>query len=231
MKPFLAFRPPLKTRGVAFIGAEAPSPALCKAEACGAAIICAADSGLITLENAGLKPHFIAGDMDSLAEEDSQNGQNGRLLSRLEKYDPSIIYKHPCDKDLTDTEIVVNELLQRGCTHITLIGGGGGKRGDHFLAICKMFERKISPQKWLTKNETIYKINKGKQTIMNKEGGIVSVFPLTHFCRALSTGLKWELDDIKWKKGSFGISNVCTGNSFTIDVRKGSFLVFVENHY
>ena len=58
-------------------------------------------------------------------------------------------------------------------------------------------------------------------------GTQVSVLPLETGSQAESSGLKWQLDGIVWDRGSFGISNMTSENSFSIRVIRGRFLVMV----
>ncbi|MDR2783926.1 MAG: thiamine diphosphokinase, partial [Treponema sp.] len=133
-------------RGIAFIGGESPPADICRKAASGAEIIVAADSGLVTAEQADVKPDWIVGDMDSLDSE-----------SRLAGYNPDRIIKYSADKDYTDTELALALLWDKGCVHTTLVGGGGG-RIDHLLAIRALFERDPSPDQWITNREILYRI-------------------------------------------------------------------------
>ncbi|GMO31992.1 MAG: thiamine diphosphokinase [Termitinemataceae bacterium] len=200
---------------VAFTGGDAPTTEICRSIASGAEIIAAADSGLITCETSGLAPQIIAGDMDSIDD-----------IKRLEKYPQKIIFKYECDKDKTDTEIIIDLLWERGHKNIILIGGGGG-RLDHLLAIYKIFERKKSPLRWRTKNEDIYNVRANKSLkIETPIGTAISVFKLKGiFANAKSEGLKWPLDKVSWKNGFCGVSNAAVADTIKIKVMHGNFLV------
>ena len=94
------------------------------------ALFAAADSGLIAAENAGIKPDWIIGDMDSIDK------------SRLDVYPAECIIKYEHDKDFSDTELAFSLLHEKGCKEIWIIGGGGG-RIDHLFALRSLFERDI----------------------------------------------------------------------------------------
>ncbi|MDR3337529.1 MAG: thiamine diphosphokinase [Treponema sp.] len=219
-------------RGIAFIGGEGPGAALCRRLATeagaggGAALLVAADSGLIAMENAGLVPDWIIGDMDSLDD-----------TSRLEAYSPGRIRRYPHEKDYTDTELALSLLREQGCDTAWLVGGGGG-RTDHLLAIRSLFERDPSPDRWITAQEDIRRLRPGEDLVFScsvTEGGGessakklkgISVFPLgTGPWKAESRGLKWPLDDLPWDRGFFGISNEAPEGSFSIKAVEGRFLV------
>jgi thiamine pyrophosphokinase len=205
-------------RGIAFIGGEHPSPCLCGKAASGADIIVAADSGLITAEEAGVKPDWIVGDMDSLDDE-----------SRLAGYSKDRVIRYIADKDYTDTELALRLLWDKGCGHTVLIGGGGG-RIDHLFALRSLFDREPSPCEWLTGNEILYCV-KSPQTLelRVKSESPVSVFPCGEApWRAASQGLKWALDALEWGTGFFSISNVALDGNCSISTEKGKFLVIVN---
>ncbi|MDR2194027.1 MAG: thiamine diphosphokinase [Treponema sp.] len=202
-------------RGIAFIGGESPAPDICRSAAEGAAVIVAADSGLITAEQAGVTPDWIVGDMDSLDSE-----------SRLAGYGGDRIIRYIADKDFTDTELALRLLWDKGCVHTTLIGGGGG-RIDHLLAIRALFERQPSPDRWITGREILYRIQSPQTLELHlKPKSLVSVFPCAETRgRAKSRGLQWALDALAWEKGFFGISNVAVGGNCAVFAENGAFLV------
>jgi thiamine pyrophosphokinase len=208
-------------RGIAFIGGAGPGAALCRELAADADIIAAADSGLIAAENAGLNPHWIIGDMDSLGD-----------LRRLEKYPPERVLRYPADKDYTDTELVLRLLWDQGCDETWLVGGGGG-RTDHLFAIRSLFEREPSPDRWISGAEDIYRVKPGATLSASGEGERkpdfpVSVFPLgSGPWKAESRSLKWPLDALRWDRGFFGLSNIARDGSFSIRAARGSFMVII----
>ena len=207
--------------GLAFIGGEGPGPDFCQFLARGASLIVAADSGLQIAENAGLRPDWIIGDMDSVDD-----------LKRLEKYPADKVRRFPPDKDLTDTELALNLLWEQGCEKIYIIGGGGG-RLDHILALYSLFAREKYPERWITKNEDIYCLDAldkfGGELNMNvPKDSLVSVFPLgsspwniESFC------LKWPLNGLDWNIGSIGISNRTAEDQFKIKVTRGRFMLII----
>jgi thiamine pyrophosphokinase len=202
-------------KGLVFIGGEGPDAELCVRLAAGADVIAAADSGLVFAENAGLRPDWIIGDMDSLDDE-----------SRLDAYPLSRVVRFPADKDFTDTELAVNLLFEKGCDEVTIAGGGGG-RLDHTLAIAALFERERYPYRWFTGREEIYVVSNEFHCNVQKTD-TVSVFPLgTGPWKAQSAGLKWPLDSVAWRRGFFGISNTAETEAVMVKALSGRFLVLV----
>jgi len=223
--------------GLIFTGGEGPAPQTIKriidTEIKSArtqnALIVAADSGLNAAENACVRPDWIIGDMDSL-------DNCGKLAS----YPPQNVIRHKHDKDFTDTELAFSLAKEKGCGEIWIIGGGGG-RIDHLFGIKSMFERDDFPARWITSVDDIFCIDAGlkeqgtgiweqgtgKSFIFSvKKDASVAVFPLgDSLWEAKSTGLKWQLDNVKWNRGFFGLSNVALDGNFSITALKGRFMV------
>jgi thiamine pyrophosphokinase len=216
-------------RGIVFIGGEGPPVSRSRELAGRADIIVAADSGLIAAEQAGLRPRWVVGDMDSLDD-----------IRRLEKYPPERVLRYPHDKDYTDTELALRLLWDQGCDETWIFGGGGG-RIDHILAIRSLFERERNPDRWLTGAEDIRCLRAG-ETFCFGAGGEdsggrtampgrfpncrVSVFPLGGGpWKAESRFLTWPLEGLPWDRGFFGISNTAPEGHFSIHALEGSFLV------
>jgi thiamine pyrophosphokinase len=207
--------------GVIFAGGESPPPKVIKRALEGKnAFTIAADSGLDAAEKAGIKPDFIAGDMDSLEDP-----------SRLSAYPPDKVIRHKPEKDHTDTELALFLAIENGCDEIWIIGGGGG-RLDHLLGIRSLFERDVFPNRWITHAEDVYCLQAGTArnalSLSLELGALVSVFPLgSGPWKAGSVGLKWPLDELAWNRGFFGLSNVAVTGIFTITAEKGRVIVIV----
>jgi thiamine pyrophosphokinase len=217
-------------RGIAFIGGAGPSPSRARRRVAEAGnstavsagvLIAAADSGLIAAENAGLRPDWIIGDMDSLDDP-----------GRLEKYPPDRVLRYPQDKDYTDTELALSLLRDKGCDEFWLAGGGGG-RLDHLLAIRSLFEREPCPGRWVTDAEDVFCLKAEASLSMTvPPGSLVSVFPLgTGPWWAESRGLKWPLDGLQWDRGFFGLSNVVLEGPFFLKALSGRFMIILPVNY
>ncbi|MDR1429183.1 MAG: thiamine diphosphokinase [Spirochaetaceae bacterium] len=204
-------------RGIAFIGGEGPPPEISGKLAGEARIIAAADSGLMAAEEAGLRPDWITGDMDSLD-----------TMARLEKYPPGRVIRHPRDKDYTDTELVLELLWGCGCDEVWLIGGGGGRLA-HLLAIRSLFEREKSPSRWITAREDSFCLDSSSKEFIQPPRTVVSVFPLGNGPWKISSrGLKWPLGQVQWNRGFAGISNETPQGRFDVSASEGRFLVMLE---
>jgi thiamine pyrophosphokinase len=213
--------------GIVFTGGKGPPPEMVRLQAgANIALLAAADSGLELAEEAGLRPDWIIGDMDSLDP------------ARLAAYLPEQIMRFPKDKDFTDTELAISLLRDKGCDEIWIFGGGGG-RIDHFLGIRSFLEREFFPSRWFLDSADIYCFQadrksrgaapkNGTLSLRLKPGGVVSVFPLgAGPWDASSTGLKWPLDGLTWDRGFFGLSNIAQTGEVMIKSIRGRFMAVI----
>ncbi len=199
--------------GMLLIGGEGPTREYILPFIREATCIVAADSGLDLAREMELQPNLVVGDMDSISDQ-----------SLLEDYPPEQVLRFPVDKDETDTEIGLRILAEKGFDRVILIGGGGG-RLDHLLGILLLFEREICPSVWITAREHIELISDHAEyaTQINQ---LISFFPIGSSVSGLrSTGLKWPLNGLKWRRGDIGISNRAVSNRVTVDVESGRLLM------
>jgi thiamine pyrophosphokinase len=87
------------------------------------ALVIAADSGVEHAQALGRHVDVAVGDFDSVAPE---------ALARAVAEGATVL-RHPPDKDATDLELALDVAATRGATHVTIVGGHGG-RLDHTLA-------------------------------------------------------------------------------------------------
>lgn len=182
----------------------------------------AADSGLDTAFAAGIVPDYAVGDMDSIADPE--------LLSRLPA---ERVFKMPRDKDLTDTELALELLREKGCDETILIGGSGG-RLDHLLALRALFEGRNAPYLWIGSDSLAVGIGDGfpyRRIDLSHitEDGTISVFPCrTGSHRLFGTGFRWPIDGLAWDTGAYSLSNRKEGGECRMSIESGSFLVILN---
>lgn len=184
---------------------------------------------------------FINGDLAGLPgfrlqKTDFLIGVDGgtRLIIRL-KHRPDLIlgdfdsYPQPqvnslfkSSQDLTDTEFAVNYCLKRGFKDIVLVGVLG-RRLDHLMAnifLGARFNLTIIEQK-----QSLYFVTSSR-VLEGAPGDLISLIPLTNCYGVTTTGLKWPLQVEYLKFGSSrGVSNVMTGKTARISLKKGRLLV------
>ena len=203
-------------KGMLIIGGNAPDSIIVAELSRDFDIIAAADSGFDVALEAGISPDIVLGDFDSVKSSDA-----------VEDLPKHRLMKFPEDKDATDTEIGLSYLHRSGCSHITIIGGGGG-RLDHLIGILRLFERDMRPHVWRTDTAEVISIE-NEYEYHGKRGDTVSFFPVGHeICTMNSTGLKWPLDGLEWGRGDVGISNIVPSGRCRVLMKTGRLLMVRE---
>lgn len=201
--------------GLVITAGEAPDRSRVSEWISQAGRIAAADSGLLLAREWGVAPDVIVGDFDSL--------QQPELLSC---YPHDAVKRYSADKDETDTELAIRLLRESGCEDIRIAGGGGG-RLDHLLGIVSLFDRADPPRAWMS-DRALTEIVTDQWRNCGDLGRTVSVFPAgVEECEMSSTGLKWPLDGLRWRRGSIGVSNVAVEDCVEITVSRGRLLVVI----
>lgn len=180
-------------------------------------IVICADSGALHALNAGLKPDFLIGDMDSIPE---------NVFEYIKKLNTKIIY-YPKEKDFTDTELAVEYALSLGVKKAIIVAGIG-TRPDHSLAnifLLVKYLKKGLELKIVDKDFEIFLI-KGEKEIEGEKGDLLSLIPVTEFVEDIYTeGLYYPLKGETLGFGtSRGISNVFLDNKSKISLKKGILL-------
>ena len=203
-------------RGMVIVGGKAPNFACFSIIREQFPLVIAADSGLDLAEKFNVRVDKVVGDMDSLKD-----------LSALERYNKSDVYRFSKEKDLTDTEIGLQLLTQLGCSQRAIFGGGGG-RLDHLMAILALFDRPDPPWLWVSHNALVVTVE-NTMRLQGQKGRSLSFFPVgADICKMTSRGLKWPLDDLEWRKGDFGISNVVENDRMEISAKSGKCVMVSE---
>jgi len=152
-----------------------------------------ADSGVQKALCLGFSVDFAIGDFDSLDD-----------LSVLKKIEH---IKLPREKDITDTEALLDLLTKQQFDSYVLLGGGEG-RFDHLIHLYSLFARYMPPLLWMTDQEIIY-LAKNTFFLDSHLGRTISFLPATLAGSSVvsSTGLQWELNSYPISATSHSISN------------------------
>ena len=182
----------------------------------GDCFIIAADGGLNKLNELGITPDRIVGDLDSL--DNAPDGDNFTLLPHV--------------KDTTDTFEAVRIGREHGCNEFHIYGGTGG-RLDHTLANIQLAA--MLSQQGITafiygENYVITAVTDGSVKLPARESGFVSVFAHSDECTGVDIkGLFYETDNIVLKNNyALGVSNEFIGKNAEISVKSGTLIVYFE---
>ncbi len=187
-----------------------------------AAYIIAADGGALALQRAGIRPHILIGDLDSLSEAHvtllSESGTQVRRYRR--------------DKDETDLELAINAAVELGATHIDLCCVLGG-RWDHTFATIALLTQPSLNQLHVSiyADNQVLQIVHDAVLIEGEIGHVVSLLPLTPKVTGISTtGLQYPLQEATlFFDRSRGVSNVITHIPASVQIASGILLIVRHN--
>lgn len=170
------------------------------------------DGAKIWADNAGITCDLYLGDFDSLG------------------FIPENAKIFPAEKDMTDGEIALEELISRGVDELEIYGGSG-RREDHFFGnvglLVKAEERGLHAR-FISDYSEFY-IVKGYTEINECVGTTVSLVPITESVHINnSVGLKYKMDNLVIKFGeSRGLSNVITDEKAVMNIISGKGILFI----
>ena len=178
-------------------------------------LIIAADAGYQTCRKAGLEPHLLLGDFDSMEQPETT----------------ADIVRLPVEKDDTDTLAAVKAALEQGCEEIVIYGGTGGKRLDHTLANLHtlLYIRRQGSRGYLYDDDFLWTVIENESITIHREveWGILSVFPLCDRAEGIDErGVQYPLENaVLTAAYPLGVSNHILEDTAEIAVRRGALAV------
>jgi thiamine pyrophosphokinase len=196
----------------------------------GMSFVVAVDSGAKWCFEAGVIPDLLVGDLDSLDPE---------IAKAFEEQSVETI-AFSSEKDASDLELALEEILDRGFTDLVATNVIGG-RIDHELAalgnLAAVGERGLAVTVVESDQTLIFLNNPGARTELQVAFGsdvahaaeiTVSLIPWGGVAVVSATGFKWELDRAELHPAkSLGLSNVPTAVEPRIELHSGSLIVIV----
>ena len=180
------------------------------------AFVVAADSGYQKCRRLGAEPDIVVGDFDS---------------SPVPEHTKELIVM-PAHKDDTDTLAAIKIAMERGYTHLILVGAIGNRFDHSFsnvanLAYC--LDRGVQAE-IITPNEKLF-ISDGPFSFSGAGYGYFSLFAFGGVCRGLTIrGAEWELTDYDLHPAtSMCQSNEVRGGECSISFREGRLLTVLSN--
>jgi thiamine pyrophosphokinase len=217
--------------GLIVAGGEAPSGAWLRAEAGAASVIVAADRGAVTLLGAGVLPHLLVGDLDSV---------DADTVARLLAADVPAL-RYPADKDATDLELAVDAAIDRGATRLRIAGAmrqavSELPRIDHLFgnvaALAGAAARVTDARLVDPDAEVMIVTGPGGCDLDGQVGDHVSLVPLSVTVDGTTTtGLRWALvgGSLAWGT-TRGVSNEMIARRARVWVSAGRLLVALQRH-
>jgi thiamine pyrophosphokinase len=184
----------------------------------GASLIIVCDGGVRHVQQLGIKPDVIIGDMDSIepVQLTSYSAQGVQII------------KYPANKDFTDTELALDYALNLKPTAIYIWGALGG-RLDHTLANVFLLRKgqKTGIKTYLIDEYCEAFIVDKEAAFVDAKGVTVSLFAFSPKVEGLSlSGFVYALKDAVLAMGdSLGVSNIINRDHAKISVRFGNLLV------
>ena len=184
-------------------------------------LVIAADGGAGWLDRLGRAPDLLVGDLDSV---------EPALVDRLAAGGTAVV-RHPREKDASDTELAIDEALQRGATEIVLVGALGGDRLDHELANLLLLADGELPGGAIrvVRGATSLCVVRGPDSLKLTAGvgGTVTLLPIGGDAAGVTTqGLRYALDGETLRMGrSRGLSNEVVATTAVVRVAAGTLLV------
>ena len=174
----------------------------------GDAVICA-DGGYALAKSLGIVPDLITGDLDSLGDEGPPAGLR--------------VLRHPPEKDFSDFEIALREAKKMRPEKATVYGALGG-RADHELVNLVVLAHAGLPAVLVEEGVEAHNVV-GELVLEGMKGWTCSLAALGGPCRGVRTqGLLYPLRGEALAPSSRGLSNVVTGETAVVRVKRGRLL-------
>lgn len=166
--------------------------------------VAAADSGLELALSLGFEVDYVVGDFDSLTQKELLENRRVETL--------------PKEKDISDTEALLQFMIKEKFECYTLIGGGEG-RFDHLLHLYSLFTRYFPPTLWITAQERLHLVTKREEFTL-RVGQTLSLLPalIQGESKVTSCGLYWELSSYLINSTHHSLSNRANLPLLTLEV-------------
>jgi len=179
-----------------------------------ARIIIAADGGALTCKEAGVAPHYIIGDGDSLTGELREYFSGAELVKRSDQYSTDLEKAIAFARTLSPTAIVVLSAL--------------GKRSDHSAANL-LFLAELNqtiPVKIYDNHGMMTILNPGRHDLAMERGRLVSFFSYGRVNHLTLAGFRYPLSRESYPNYFVGISNVCESNRVEVQFDSGILFMY-----
>lgn len=183
-------------------------------------LIIACDGGARHVAAAGLRPHVLLGDFDSIpAELFSQTAPDSEVVP------------FPPAKDYTDSHLAIDTALTRGAKHIDLFAVTGS-RLDHTLSnvfLLLYIKERGAAGRIVNESNCLFLADEGTTLIDGDPGQLLSLIALSDPVTGVTlSGLQYPLRDAVLRPSqSIGVSNVFTERQASVSKTNGELLIIL----
>ena len=188
-------------------------------------LIIATDGGTRHALAAGMTPHIVIGDLDSLSPADQ---------ARVEATGTQVV-RYPSRKDETDLELALLHAVREGATEIIILAALGGRLDQTIANVLLLSLPELSglDVRIVEGVQTAFLIQGGRGELLveGQPGDTVSLIPLGGDAVGVTAeGLEWPLREDTMHFGpARGVSNVLTAQIARVRVRRGLLLCVVTH--
>lgn len=184
--------------------------------------IVVADGGAKILQKYNLNADLLIGDLDSIDDESLKFIKEKNIE----------VTKFPVKKNLTDTDLCVEYLLEN-LFHDIVILGALGSRLDHELAninILKKLYRYGITAKIEDDNNEVFYAEKGHYYFVKNDKKYISVVSASENTIYSTVGLEYEVNNLKldFENPSLGVSNEILDKNGEIEIKSGSAFIILS---
>ena len=189
---------------------EPPSRQLIRKLKAEADIVIATDGAANQLLPAGIIPHFVLGDFDSID-------------PGIPDAYPEIRFVIAANQEASDLDKAVAHALELGAAEVAVTGSGGG-RLDHTLANASLLLKYEGVRLTLADDRGVSRGVSGDAEFNGAIGDTLSLIAFSPANVAWTEGLKWPLQDETLVPGTRGVSNIFTQPTARIRVDSGAVI-------
>jgi thiamine pyrophosphokinase len=184
-------------------------------------LLIGADGGAFYFHKAGITPHVLIGDFDSI---------DPVLLESYRNLGVEIV-KYPREKDFTDMELALDYAVKRKANRIFIMGATGS-RMDHTMSNIQLLHKLADSGVEgvvADENNYIYLVTKSIE-ICKMDGYKLSLIPASETVEGITTtGLAYPLKDAALHMGTgLGISNEFVNDKASVSIKSGKLFVIVS---
>lgn len=194
---------------ITLIGSATPAPFAEKARA--SDVVIAVDGGANHCADAGVMPHVVIGDFDS-------------VRADVRGVFPDAQWIEDADQDVSDLQKALAAVAHEPADQIHLFGFTSHERFDHSLMTLQLMRQYANMPLTLHAPGWTARYIIGATTLDVQLGDTVSFVPLSEVSGVHSSGFEWELSDDVLRDRVMSLSNVVSSLPCTVTVERGGLL-------